>query len=91
MRKTTQVLVPDIGEFQDVEIIEVHVKPGDRVKLENPKIPIPEASLPSGAESLCLTCCCTSLLVMRPLRPVPFTLPRSTPNSRANLRTDGLA
>src|ERR1700719_3463949 len=28
---------------------------------------------------------------MRPLTPVPTTLPRSAPSSRANLRTDGLA
>src|ERR1700722_1192389 len=28
---------------------------------------------------------------MRPLTPVPVTLPRSAPSSRANLRTDGLA
>src|SRR6185437_4995540 len=28
---------------------------------------------------------------MRPLNPLPFTRVRSTPNSRANLRTDGPA
>src|ERR1700723_894851 len=28
---------------------------------------------------------------MRPLTPVPITLPKSAPSSRANLRTDGLA
>ena len=38
MSETIKVLVPDIGEFQDVEIIEVHVKPGDRVELESPLI-----------------------------------------------------
>ena len=30
----TQVLVPDIGDFKDVEVIEVLVKPGDVVELE---------------------------------------------------------
>src|SRR5450432_3385399 len=33
----------------------------------------------------------TSSCVMRPLTPVPVTLPKSAPSSRANLRTDGLA
>ena len=33
----------------------------------------------------------TSSLRMRPLSPVPFTRPRSTPDSRANLRTPGPA
>jgi pyruvate dehydrogenase E2 component (dihydrolipoamide acetyltransferase) len=31
---TVEVKVPDIGDFKDVEIIEVLVKPGDRVKVE---------------------------------------------------------
>ncbi|HWK84256.1 MAG TPA: dihydrolipoyllysine-residue acetyltransferase [Caldimonas sp.] len=31
---TVQVKVPDIGDFKDVEVIEVLVKPGDRVKAE---------------------------------------------------------
>ena len=29
------VTVPDLGDFSDVEIIEVHVKPGDEIKLED--------------------------------------------------------
>ena len=28
----TTVTVPDIGDFKDVPIIEIHVKPGDAVK-----------------------------------------------------------
>src|SRR5471030_1464542 len=36
-----------------------------------------------------LTKFCTSTWVMRPFGPVPGTLPRSTPSSRANLRIDG--
>ena len=31
---TVEVKVPDIGDFKDVEIIEVLVKPGDRIKVE---------------------------------------------------------
>jgi pyruvate dehydrogenase E2 component (dihydrolipoamide acetyltransferase) len=34
----TEVRVPDIGAFEDVPIIEVHVKPGDRVNEEDPLI-----------------------------------------------------
>ncbi|MDJ0739458.1 MAG: dihydrolipoyllysine-residue acetyltransferase [Gammaproteobacteria bacterium] len=34
----TDVLLPDIGDFQDVEIIEVLVRPGDRVEAEDPLI-----------------------------------------------------
>ena len=28
-----EVKVPNLGDFRDVEIIEVHVKPGDKVEL----------------------------------------------------------
>jgi dihydrolipoamide dehydrogenase len=34
----TNVLVPDIGDFKDVEVIDVLVKPGDTVELETPLI-----------------------------------------------------
>jgi len=34
----TEVRVPDIGDFTDVEVIEVHVSPGDRVTAEDPLI-----------------------------------------------------
>jgi pyruvate dehydrogenase E2 component (dihydrolipoamide acetyltransferase) len=33
-----QITVPDIGDFSDVEIIEVHVQPGDKVNAEDPLI-----------------------------------------------------
>src|SRR5262245_35101330 len=32
------VKVPDIGDYKDVPIIEVHVKPGDSVKRDDPLI-----------------------------------------------------
>lgn len=33
-----EVKVPNLGDFKDVEIIEVHVRPGDSVKAEAPLI-----------------------------------------------------
>src|SRR5262252_3046762 len=36
--QTTVVKVPDIGDFKDVPIIEIFVKPGDAVKAEDPLI-----------------------------------------------------
>jgi pyruvate dehydrogenase E2 component (dihydrolipoamide acetyltransferase) len=36
MGQVTQVSIPDIGDFKDVPIIEVMVKPGDRVAAEAP-------------------------------------------------------
>jgi len=38
MSGTQTVAVPDIGDFADVEVIEVHVKPGDAVAAEDPLI-----------------------------------------------------
>jgi len=37
---TQQVLVPDIGDFHDVEVIDVLVKAGDRVEIDTPLITI---------------------------------------------------
>ena len=33
-----EIAVPDIGDFKDVPVIEVHVKPGDTVAVEEPLI-----------------------------------------------------
>ncbi len=38
MSSNTEVRVPDIGDFESVEIIEVHVKAGDHVAAEDPLI-----------------------------------------------------
>ena len=38
MPKTQEVLVPDIGDFDDVDIVEVLVNPGDTVEVEAPLI-----------------------------------------------------
>jgi pyruvate dehydrogenase E2 component (dihydrolipoamide acetyltransferase) len=38
MAAITEVKVPDIGDFKDIPVIEVMVKPGDRVKAEDPLI-----------------------------------------------------
>ena len=35
---TIEIHVPDIGDFKDVPVIEVHVQPGDTVKVEDPLI-----------------------------------------------------
>ncbi|MDE2153806.1 MAG: hypothetical protein KGJ85_15935, partial [Betaproteobacteria bacterium] len=35
-----QVKVPDIGDFKDVEVIEVLVKPGDRIQAEQSLITV---------------------------------------------------
>ncbi|HET6865580.1 MAG TPA: dihydrolipoyl dehydrogenase [Solirubrobacteraceae bacterium] len=34
----TEIRVPDIGDFQDVPIIEIHVSPGDEVAAEDPLV-----------------------------------------------------
>ena len=38
MSSTSRVKVPDIGDFKDVPVIEILVKPGDAVKAEDPLI-----------------------------------------------------
>jgi pyruvate dehydrogenase E2 component (dihydrolipoamide acetyltransferase) len=38
MANLTEVKVPDIGDFKDVPVIEVLVKPGDKIKPEDPLI-----------------------------------------------------
>ncbi|MFL5372757.1 MAG: biotin/lipoyl-containing protein, partial [Myxococcales bacterium] len=35
---TQEVTVPDIGDFKDVPVIQVFVKPGDEVKKEDPLV-----------------------------------------------------
>ena len=38
MAVSKEVKVPDIGDFTDVEVIEVHVSPGDSIVTEDPLI-----------------------------------------------------
>jgi pyruvate dehydrogenase E2 component (dihydrolipoamide acetyltransferase) len=38
MSSKKEVRVPDIGDFENVEIIEIHVKPGDEIGAEDPLI-----------------------------------------------------
>ena len=38
MAETKQVLIPDIGDFKDVPVIELLVKPGDSIEAEDPLI-----------------------------------------------------
>ncbi|MCY7306838.1 MAG: dihydrolipoyllysine-residue acetyltransferase [Rhodoferax sp.] len=53
---TIQVRVPDIGDFKDVSVIEVMVKPGDQVKLEQSLITVESdkasMEIPSSAPGL---------------------------------------
>jgi pyruvate/2-oxoglutarate dehydrogenase complex dihydrolipoamide acyltransferase (E2) component len=35
VKMSTEVKVPDIGDFKDVPVIEVHAKPGQVVKAED--------------------------------------------------------
>src|SRR5580698_8212486 len=49
------------------------------------------AAAGAGAAKEVFTNPLTSSCVIRPLNPLPFTRVRSTPSSRANLRTDGPA
>ena len=35
---TTEISVPDIGDFESVEIIEILVKPGDTIKKNDPVV-----------------------------------------------------
>ena len=38
MAATTEVKVPDIGDFDDIPIIEIHVAKGDMISAEDPLI-----------------------------------------------------
>ncbi|MBV8590221.1 MAG: E3 binding domain-containing protein, partial [Acetobacteraceae bacterium] len=38
MAAGNQITVPDIGDFKDVPIIEIHVKPGDTLKADDPLV-----------------------------------------------------
>ena len=38
MAAENQITVPDIGDFKDVPIIEIHVKPGDTLKADDPLV-----------------------------------------------------
>ncbi|MGB8419197.1 biotin/lipoyl-containing protein, partial [Paraburkholderia sp.] len=38
MNQSIDIKVPDIGDFQDVPVIEIYVKVGDTVKAEDPLV-----------------------------------------------------
>ena len=62
---------------------------GSRLSEPPPVTPAPGAAGAPPPAITPLTNCCTSSCRMRPFGPVPVTRARSTPSSRANLRTDG--
>ena len=35
MSTTTEIHLPDIGDFKDVPVIEVHVKPGSKINVDD--------------------------------------------------------
>ncbi len=58
----------------------------------SPRPPVaPAATAGVPFASVCLTKPCTSSRVMRPLGPLPRTVPSVTPSSRAKRRIAGLA
>ena len=52
-----EIRVPDIGDFKNVPVIEIHVKPGDTIKAEDPLVTLEsdkatmEVPLPKPARS----------------------------------------
>ncbi|MBV9534277.1 MAG: branched-chain alpha-keto acid dehydrogenase subunit E2, partial [Solirubrobacterales bacterium] len=38
MSESSEIRVPDIGDFTDVPVIEIHVSPGDEISLEDPLV-----------------------------------------------------
>ena len=56
MTAITEVRVPDIGDFSDVPIIEVMVKPGDKIRREDPLVTLESdkatMDVPSPAEGI---------------------------------------
>ena len=38
MSDENEIRVPDIGDFTDVPVIEIHVSPGDEISLEDPLV-----------------------------------------------------
>ena len=44
------IKIPDIGDFTDVKVIEIMVKPGDKVAVEDPLITI-ESDVKAGISS----------------------------------------
>src|SRR5277367_4592442 len=40
MGNLVEIKIPDIGDFEDVEVVEVLVKPGDRIVVDDPLVTI---------------------------------------------------
>ena len=47
MSTIKEIKVPDIGDFSDVEIIEILVKPGDSLTAEDPAVSYTHLTLPT--------------------------------------------
>ena len=48
----TEVKVPDIGDFKDVAVIEILVKPGDTVALEQSLVTVESDKAPRDRKSV---------------------------------------
>ena len=74
------------------ELREVDIRPGQQVEAAAGSRGLVSRQRPPGLQGRHLTKFCTSSRAIRPLRPVPLSsLRSSTPSSRANKRTAGLA
>ena len=51
----TEIKIPDIGDFKDIPIIEVHVKEGDPINVDGPLVSLEsdEATIDVPAPELC--------------------------------------
>jgi pyruvate/2-oxoglutarate dehydrogenase complex dihydrolipoamide acyltransferase (E2) component len=52
-----EVKVPDIGDFKDVEIIELLVKPGDRIQAEQSLVTVESDKASMEIPSSAAICC----------------------------------
>ena len=61
MGESTEICVPDIGDFEDVEVVEILVSAGDRVELEDPVVSIESdkatMEIPATAAGVVLEVC----------------------------------
>ena len=73
------------------ELGEVDLRPRRQVERQRAALPALDRGRGAFLTARPLTKPCTSACRMRPFGPLPCTRARSTPSSRANLRTEGLA
>ena len=88
----TEIAVPDIGDFKDVEIIEILVKPGDVIKKNDPVVTLESdkssVEVPSPLEGKVSV----AKIFRRVVFPEPFTPNKAVlePDSRSNVHSDNM-